>query len=479
MRFVVFVDGCLLLILSAGMAVPMIVDAAADNADWLAFAEAAVITGYVGGMLALSCRGYGAVLDRRAGYALTVSAWLAVAGFGSLPFMLSPLGASVTDAFFETMSGLTTTGSTVFAGLDHFPQGLLLWRSMLQWLGGAGIVVMAILLLPALGVGGMQLFRTESSDISDKPLPRIYQMAAATMATYGGLTLACAIAYGLAGMNAFDAINHAMTTLSTGGYSTKDASFGYFDSVPIEVVGIVFMTAGALPLLWWSRLLAQRGRAFAQERQVSAFIAILMAGIFMATAWNVINGHMPVWHALRVSAFNVTSILTDTGFASTDYSAWGGFAVGLFFLLLLIGGCAGSTAGGIKVFRWQLLLAGVERQFKQMLSPHRVLTTHYGERPVDGSMMDSVRNFFFMYILTLLVLSLAVMTTGLDFLSSTSAVAQAMANAGPGLGPIVGPAANFASLAPVAKWLLALAMLLGRLELSTVYVMLLGAYWRA
>ncbi len=479
MRFVVFVNGCLLLILSVGMAVPMVVDAAAGNRDWQAFAESVVITGYAGGMLALASKGYGAVLNRRAGYALTVSAWLAVTTFGSLPFILSPLSASFTDAFFETMSGLTTTGSTVFAGLDNFPHGLLLWRSMLQWFGGAGIVVMAILLLPALGVGGMQLFRTESSDISEKPLPRTYQLAGATIATYGGLTLACAIAYGLAGMNAFDAVNHAMTTISTGGYSTKDASFGYYNSVPIEVVGIVFMTAGALPLLWWARLLAQRGRAFTQELQVPAFLAILVAGIVMAAAWNAIYGHMAFFHALRLSAFNVTSILTDTGYASTDYSQWGSFAVGLFFLLMLIGGCAGSTAGGIKVFRWQILLAGVARQFKQALAPHRVLTTHYGDRPVDATMMDSVRNFFFMYILTLLVLSLGVMTTGLDFLSSTSAVAQAMANAGPGLGPIVGPAGNFSSLATEAKWLLALAMLLGRLELSTVYVMLLAAYWRA
>ncbi len=479
LAFVVFVDGFLLLMLAAAMAVPMIVDAASGSRDWRSFAIAAAITAYVGGMMTLSSRGRGGQLDRRTGYMLTVSSWLAVAVFASLPFILSPLAATVTDAFFETMSGLTTTGSTVFVGLDHFPPGLLLWRSMLQWFGGAGIVVTAIVLLPRLSVGGMQLFRAESSDISDKPVARLYQLARLTLTTYVALSVACTIAYGLAGMNAFDAVNHAMTTISTGGYSTKDASIGYYNSVSIEIVGIVFMIAGALPLVWWARLADQRARAFTQERQVPAFLAILVAGIVMATAWNVIAGHMTFEHALRLSAFNVTSVLTDTGYATTDYSAWGSFAVGLFFILLLVGGCAGSTAGGIKVFRWQILLAGVGGHLKRMLSPHRVLTTRYGNRVVDDAMIGAVRNFFFMYLLTFLVLSLGVMTTGLDFVSSTSAVAEAMANAGPGLGPLVGPAANFAALATPAKWLLALAMLLGRLELSTVYVMLLSAYWLA
>ena len=478
LRLVLFVDGWLLLILGASMIVPMVVDAATENIDWRSFALSAAITVYIGGSMVLSFRDRGAELDRRAGYMLTVSGWLIVALFASLPFIFSPVAATVTDAFFETMSGLTTTGSTVFVGLDRFPHGILLWRSMLQWIGGGGIVLTAILVLPALSVGGMQLFRTESSDISEKVAPRLYQIVRLTMGTYAGLTAACAVAYGLAGMDAFDAINHAMTTLSTGGYSTKDASLGFYHSVPIECVAIVFMIAGALPLIWWARLATHRRRALIEERQVPTFLAIFAVAVALATAWNVGHGQMPFFTALRQSAFNVASILTDTGFATTDYSAWGSFAVGLFFILMLIGGCAGSTAGSIKVFRWQILFAGIGQHLKKMLSPHRVLVTRYGEKPVDEPMMAAVRNFFFMYLLTFLVLSLGVMATGLDFLSSTSAVAQAMANAGPGLGPVVGPAANFASLAVPAKWLLALGMLLGRLELSTIYVMLLGAYWR-
>ena len=471
-RFVLFVNGVLLVILAGAMCVPALLDLATANADWRVFAGSALATAYPGGMLALANRGYGGRIDRRTAYALTVSAWCTIGAFGSLPFLFSSLKMSVTDAVFETMSGLTTTGSTVIVGLDRLPIGLLMWRSLLQWFGGVGIIVMAILLLPALGVGGMQLFRTESSDISENFVPRQYQMARLTVATYVALTAICALSYGVAGMNAFDAINHAMTTLATGGYSTKDASIGYYNSIPIEIVGIVFMIAGALPLAWYARMATQRRIDSLREPQVVAFIAIFFIAVALATAWQVVENGTEPWTALRQAAFNVASVLSDTGFATTDYSGWGSFAVGLFFILMLIGGCAGSTAGAIKIFRWQLLFAGVSRQMKLMLSPHRVLVTRYGERRLDSSMIESVRNFFFMYIATLLVLSLGVMATGLDFLSSTSSVAQAMANAGPGLGPVVGPAANFATIAAPAKWLLVAGMLLGRLELSTVYVLL-------
>jgi trk system potassium uptake protein TrkH len=270
-----------------------------------------------------------------------------------------------------------------------------------------------------------------------------------------------------------------MTTLATGGYSTKDASIGFYNSVPIELVGIVFMVSGALPLIWYARLIMHGREALRHERQIPAFMTILGVTIALVTAWNVGANDMPFGAALRVSAFNVTSILTDTGYASADFSTWGSFAIGAFFVMYLIGGCAGSTAGAIKIFRWQILLAGVVRQLKSTFSPHRVVVPRYGDRAVDSDMVQAVRNFFFMYIVTLLVLSLSVMATGLDFLSSISAVAQAMANAGPGLGPVVGPAANFAGISDTAKWLLVAGMLIGRLELSTIYVLLLADYWRS
>jgi trk/ktr system potassium uptake protein len=478
LRLVLYIDGLLLLMLSAAMAVPIAVDYQSGNTDWMVFAASAALTTFVGGLLALTCQGPEARMDQRAGYLLTVSAWIVVGVFASLPLYFSTLQLTFTDAFFETMSGLTTTGSTVLTGLDNMPPGLLLWRSLLQWIGGIGIVVMAIVLLPVLRVGGMQLFRTESSDISGKPVPRLIRIAEVTVTAYVGLTIACGLAYRLAGMNGFDAINHAMTTIATGGYSTKDASIGFYNSVPIEIVGIVFMTAGAFPLIWYVRLFTHGPKALPHERQVPMFLLILLVATALLVAWNVFYNNMAFATALRVSAFNAASVLTDTGFATTDFSAWGSFAVGIFFVLLLVGGCAGSTAGAIKIFRWQILVSGAVAQLRRMISPRRIILVRYGDRPVDEEMTAAVRNFFFLYLSTLLVLSLLVMATGIDFLSSTTAVAQAMANAGPGLGRIGGPAGNFAEVPNVAKWLLVAAMLLGRLELSTVYVMLLSDFWK-
>ncbi len=477
-RFILFLNGILLMILSGLMAIPAVADGVTGNADWQVFAGSAAVTLFSGVMLVLANRGGVPDIGHRTGYLLTVSCWLVVAAFGSVPLAMSSLNLSITDAFFETMSGLTTTGSTVLSGLDHMAPGLLLWRSLLQWIGGIGIVVMAIVLLPAMRIGGMQLFRTESSDISGKAVPRIYHYAVITALVYLGLSLACAFSYRIAGMNWFDAVNHAMTTIATGGLSTKDASFGYFHSAPIELVGIVFMTAGALPLILYARFIMEGRDAFRGERQVLPFLLMLAGAIFLMTAWNVAHNDMPLETALRQSAFNVTSILTDTGYATTDFSAWGSFAVGLFFILFLIGGCAGSTAGGIKIFRWRILFTGASRQLQRMLSPHRVLAVRYGDRPVDADMLASVRNFFFVYLMTFLALSLGCMASGLDFVSSISAVAQGMANAGPGLGPIVGPATTFAAIPAVAKWLVAAGMLLGRLELMTVYVLVLREFWR-
>ncbi len=333
-------------------------------------------------------------------------------------------------------------------------------------------------MFPLLRIGGMQLFRTESSDISEKMAPTAKQFAGAIGVVYLGLTVACTIGFDLAGMSTFDAINHAMATIATGGFSTKDASLGAFNSVPVEVVATVFMALSALPLVFYANLVLGRRAALARERQIPVFLAVLLVAIGLMTAWNAGFRDVPVWKALRESSVNVTSVLTDTGFATSDFSAWGGFAVGLFFVLLVIGGCAGSTAGGVKIFRWQLLFAGARRQLRSMYQPRRVLVDRYGGQIVSDDMMASVRNFFFIYFLTFGVLSMAVIATGLDGLSSTSAVAQAMANAGPGLGPIVGPGTNFESISDAAKWLLMAAMLLGRLELATVYVVLMADFWR-
>ncbi|MCB8837313.1 TrkH family potassium uptake protein [Aurantimonas sp. VKM B-3413] len=477
-QFAIFVNGLLLIGLGASMLVPALVDFGTNNRDAENFVICALLVGGTGSLFAAAFRQHRTgTLDRRTGYLITLTAWLSVSFFGSLPLAVSSLNISMTDALFETVSGLTTTGATVLSGLDTTAPGLLLWRSLLQWIGGIGIVVMALAMLPLLHVGGMQLFLSESSDVSGKTFPRVGQFARAIGAVYVGLTLACTAGLMVAGMGAFDAVNHAMAAIATGGFSTKDASVGFYNSVGIEVVLIVFMTAGALPLVVYASLLMRGRRAILEDGQVFGFLKVLAVAIGAATVWNISQGMEP-FLALRVSAFNVTSVLTDTGFATTDFSTWGSFAIGLFFVLYFIGGCAGSTAGAIKIFRWQILFVSALRHLKTTLSPSRILVLRYQQKQIDGDTIAAVRNFFFMYLITFVVLSLAAMATGLDFLSSTSAVAQGMANAGPGLGPVVGPATNFGHVPEAAKWVVMAAMLLGRLELATVYVVLLPDFWK-
>lgn len=477
-RFILFLNGLLLWPLATMMLLPAMIDLIDLNTvDALHFLAMSAVTAMTASLLVFAFRQEEAsVSDRRTGFLMTTGAWVVVAVFGALPLLGSSRGVGFTDAMFESVSALTTTGSTILSGLDDMPRGILLWRSLLQWLGGIGIIAMAMSFLPTLRVGGMQLFLSESSDISGKPFAKVSQIVRSILVVYFGLTLACAVGLMLAGMPTFDAVNHAMTTIATGGLSTKDASIGYYRSVPIEVVTEIFMVMGALPLASYAVFIAHRGKRPFIDEQIKAFIFVLLMAIGLATIWNVVQGMEPPT-ALRLSAFNVTSILTDTGFATTDFSAWGSFAVGLFFLLYLIGGCAGSTAGAIKIFRWQVLFRSVRRSLQLMIYPNAIARVRYQGNALNDDIINNVRNFFFLYILTLLVLSLAVMGTGVDFLSAVTSIAQAMANAGPGLGPLVGPATTFAAIPDAAKWLVMAAMLLGRLELLTVYVMLMPAFW--
>ncbi|HET7412487.1 MAG TPA: TrkH family potassium uptake protein [Pararhizobium sp.] len=478
-QFVLFINGLFLAALAAFMLVPAAADILSGGGkDAINFTACAVGVAIVGSALALGFRRPGfRVTNRRTGYLITVSAWMSASACGALPLYFSSLDISYTDALFETVSGLTTSGATVLSGLDTMPKGLLLWRSLLNWIGGVGIIVMALSVLPALSVGGMQLFHSESSDISEKPFPKVRQLARVIAVVYISLTLACVICMVAAGMPLFDAINNAMATIATGGFSTKDASIGFYNSVPIEVVTEIFMMAGGLPLAFYAVFIVQRGRSRVFDAQIKPFILVTLVAIALSTAWNISQGMTPS-HALRVSAFAVPSVITTTGFVTEDYSAWGSFAIGLYFLLFFIGGCAGSTAGSIKIFRWQLLVSGMVASLRRMVSPNAVIVTRYQHKPVDDAEMNAVRNFFFLYLTTFLILSLAAMATGLDFLTATSAIGQGMGNVGPGLGPIVGPATNFASVPVSAKWLVILAMLVGRLELATFYVVLLPSFWR-
>ena len=463
--------------LAVAMCLPAIADVAADNPDWQVFLTAAVFTLFVGGTLALSSRGNIRTITPRQGFVLTTTLWLVIPAFAALPFAFADMDLSYTDAFFESMSGLTTTGSTVIRSLDVAPPGVLIWRALLQWLGGIGVIAMAIAILPLLRIGGMQLFRMESSDRSEKAMPRTTQLVAYIAFIYLAASVVCAIAYWAAGMRGFDAIAHAMTTIATGGFSTYDASIAHFESPVIECIGVVFMLVGSLPFVLYLRALRGNARPLIRDDQVRLFLLIVIIAIF-AVAYYRHEAGAEIGTALREAAFNVVSIITGTGYATADYGAWGSFGLMMFFFLMFVGGCAGSTTCGIKVFRFQVLYATAVTQVRRLLEPHGVYLAYYNRKPIPEEVSASVMAFFFLYVLSYAVIAIALGLIGVDFLTAASGAATAISNVGPGLGPTIGPSGTFATLSDGAKWILSAGMLLGRLELFTVVVLLLPSFWR-
>ncbi|GGB09701.1 TrkH family potassium uptake protein [Allosediminivita pacifica] len=478
-RPVAYVIGLLVTCLGATMLLPLMVDIVEGRGQWHVFAESAILTMLVGGLTALSCSDAGRQgLSIQQTFLLTSSVWGVLPLFGALPFVFGATEASFVDAYFEAMSGLTTTGSTVFSNLDTMPKGLLLWRGLLQWLGGIGIVVVAMVFLPELRVGGMQIFRSEGFDTMGKILPRATQISSSISTIYVTLTLVCAGAYLLTGMNPFDATVHAMTTMSTGGFANYDASFGAFSGAP-EYVASVFMILAALPFVRYVQYVAGDRGAIWRDIQVRGFVFTIGALVIVVSVTLLaVFPHHPE-QAVREALFNIVSIISGTGYASVDYMGWGPFLVMLFFFIGLIGGCAGSTACSVKIFRYQLLFASVRVQLRRIRAPHGIFTPRYDGRPVTEEILNSVMVFFVFFVVSLGVLSVALSLTGLDFITSLSGAATALANVGPGLGPEIGPAGNFAGLSDTAKWMLAFAMLVGRLELMTVYAMFTLRFWRA
>lgn len=479
LRPVGYVIGLLVTVLGVAMVLPLVVALAEGDGGWTTFAESGVITVISGALIAVACsNGVKQGLSIQQTFLLTTGVWLALPLFGALPFMLGETQADFTDAFFEAMSGLTTTGSTVFSGLDDMPKGLLLWRGILQWLGGIGIIVVAMVFLPELRVGGMQIFRSEGFDTFGKILPRATEISSRISVIYLGLTLACAFAYLGAGMNAFDATVHAMTTIATGGFANYDASFAAFDPAA-EYVATVFMLLAALPFVRFVQLSAGTARPLFRDTQIHAFFGTALVVVGLMAAWNLTQSDADTELSVRKALFNAVSLLTGTGYASDDYMKWGSFAVTVLFFTGLIGGCAGSTACSIKIFRYQLLFASIKAQLQKTRSPHGIFTPRYAGRPIDDDVLSSVMSFFMFFVVTLGVLAVALGMTGLDFTTSVSGAAAALANIGPGLGDEIGPAGNFAGLNDTAKWLLAIAMLIGRLELLAVYTILTLHFWRA
>lgn len=480
-RPVFYLTGAMLIALGAAMLAPLAVDVYDGRPEWRAFAgscAAALVCGFTL-LRVFHCRLTGGLTLRQA-FLLTPVAWSTIILFASLPLYFSDYGqlsGSFTNAFFEATSGLTTTGATILTGLDQAPPGVLLWRALLQWLGGVGIIATAIAILPALGVGGMQLFRTESSDRSEKIMPRAREVALAVLGVYVALTALCALAYWAIAMSPFDAIAHALTTVSTAGFSTSDSSLGAWDNAALHWTAVLFMLSGAIPFVLYVQLMQGRRDTLrnSQVRTLLGFIAIV---ILLVTLALYANGKYDFADSLRHAAFNVVSIVTTTGFASTDYTLWGNVATGVFFGLTFVGGCTGSTTGGMKIFRFEVMAKMLRGHFLHLLYPRGVFVRVYAGRPLPDDVVGSVVVFFSLFFVCYSLITIALMALDLDFLTSASAAATSLANVGPGLGATIGPAGNFSTLPDAAKWILCFAMLLGRLEIFTVLILFMPQFWR-
>ncbi len=470
--------GLLTTILAGAMLLPMCFDLYYGSGDWPAFAISALLTAFVGMSVWLATSQRDPFdLGLRQAFLLTNGSWLLIGVFGSLPFMFSSLDLNFTNALFESVSGITTTGSTVLQHVEAASPGILIWRALLQWLGGVGIVVMAMAVLPMLSVGGMQLFRTESYESADKVVPRAAQLAGGIGLVYASLTAVWTIMLASAGMDFFDALAHAMTTIATGGYSTKTASIAAFDSIAIEWIIICGMIVGSLPFAHYLAMVRGGWRALLQDPQVRWFMLLLIAVVSMLI-WYLYQTGMTIGAATRQASFNAVSIMTGTGYGSANFSAWGGFASTLLLIAMFIGGCGGSTTCGIKVFRLQVLATTARVQISRLLRPHAVVLAYYNRRPVSGEVMDSVMGFFYLYILCFVLLAIMLGMVGLDFITALSGAATSISNVGPGLGNLIGAEGNFATVPDAAKWVMAFGMLLGRLELFTVLVMLHPGFWQ-
>ncbi len=479
LRPVFFVIGLMSSALGILMFIPMVVDVLEEGRAWRAFAVAGGITTLFGALLATITYSPNPSLRARGAFVLTVFAWLTLSILSALPFLFEPVNLSITDALFEATSGITTTGSTILTGLDDMPRGVLMWRALLQWIGGVGIVVTAMAVLPMLKVGGMQLFRLESSDMGEKILPRAASLAGGISLIYLALTIACFFGYLFTGMNWFDAIAHAMTTLATGGYSTSDASMGGFMDNGADLVCVAFMMAGGMPFGVYL-LMTTRGdwRAPLRDSQVRAFITIMVALIGIVTLFLMVSDQFAFTRGLRLAAFNTVSIVTGTGYATADYNSWGPFAVSAFFAFMFIGGCAGSTACSLKIFRYQVAFEAMRNYLFRMPREHAVVPMRYGGQTLPPSVVYSVMSYFFVFFLTFVATAILLSLIGLDPITAWSGAGSAVANVGPGLGEIIGPAGTYQDLPGSAKWVLLTAMIIGRLEIITALVLLTPAFWR-
>ena len=477
-KTVFFIIGILLIILGFFMLVPYGVQIFYKE-DSHSFLSSSFITILIGTLFVLANLQDKYELNLKQTFLFSTFTWIAVALFGSIPFILSDLNFSLSDSFFESMSGITTTGSTVITNLDDSPKSILMWRAIMQWLGGVGIIVMAITVLPLLKVGGMQLFKIESSDKPEKILPRATQVAFIIISTYLILTLFCAFFYKILGMGPFDSIAHAMTTIATGGFSTHNESIGFFKNSSIEIVAIIFIILGSIPFISYLKFIKGNKKIFFQDMQIKGLVYLFIFSTFIMFLYLLFNNSNNLLiEKIRIASFNVVSILSGTGYVTNDFSLWGKFPLIFFLFLMFIGGCAGSTACGIKIFRFQLLFLFINNQIKKIIYPNSVFILKYNNQKITDDYMNSVITFIFAYLFIFILIAMLLSVTGLDFLSSISGAATSISNVGPGLGELIGPNGNFKSVPEVSKWILAFGMLLGRLELFAVLILFFPSFWR-
>jgi trk system potassium uptake protein TrkH len=440
---------------------------------------------------ALTCYAFAGLLFRlsagplqhmqpRALFMITALNWLLLCLTGTLPFLYSSLDISFTDALFETVSGVTTTGSSIFADYSNIPRGILLWRSLMQFVGGIGVIIVAVAILPSLKVGGMRLFRSESSEWSQLESGRIGKIATNIMYVYVLINVACVLAYRWFGMSWFDAVNHALTTVSTGGLSTYPDSFAHFSNSHLELVASIFMVLGACPFLLIVLSVINRNPLLLfKDTQVRLLLGLILLNTFLVALWRYASTpDANFLNLLESTTFNIISIMTTTGFASEDYTLWGSFPLVVFFYLMFTGGCSGSTTGGVKLFRFQLLGIFMREHLHSALHPGIAYSRRYNDRPIHEDILVSALAYFFFVIITWSICASLLAAFGLDFVTSTTGAVSALMNVGPGFGDVIGPVDNYGSLPDPAKYVLAAAMLLGRLEYLALVIIFTPEFWK-
>ena len=475
-KTVFFTLGILQIILGISMVFPIIIQIIFDELD-SSFIGASLITIIFGTLFFLSNLDHDKKLSLQNAFLLTALSWLSIAVFSSLPFIFSNLNLSITDSFFESMSGITTTGSTIITDLNSSPKAILLWRALLQWLGGIGIIVMAITLMPIMNVGGMQLFKVSSSDTSEKILPKTKEITLRLILIYLILTFLCSFFYNICGMKFFDSLTHSMTTIATGGFSNYNESIGHFNNIKIEIISMIFIILGSIPFIAYIKFLSGKKNIFYTDTQIKSFIKIIFYSILILFIYLTIFNKSFSDVSLRSISFNVISILTGTGYVTQNFDNWGSFPLVYFLILMFIGGCAGSTACGIKIFRVQILYLFLKNQLKKIIYPRGIFIIKYDNNNVNEKFMASIIAFIYLYIIIFFIITAMLTLSGLDFTTSISGAATSISNVGPGLGELIGPNGNFSQLPDFSKWILSFGMILGRLELFAILVLFLPSFW--